>query len=33
MAINFLSSKITNETRTMNLKIHNKEIMIGNETD
>ena len=33
IAINFLSFKDTNETRTMHSKGDNKEIMIGNETD
>ena len=32
-AINFLSSKDTNETRTMHSKSDNVEIMICNETD
>ena len=33
MAINFISSKDSNETRTMDTKSNNIEIMIGNETD
>ena len=33
MAINFISSKDSNETRTMHTKSDNIEIMIGNETD
>ena len=33
IAINFLSSKDSKETRTMNSKSNNIEIMIGNETD
>ena len=33
IAINFLSSKDTNKTRTMHSHCENEEIMIGNETD
>ena len=33
MEINFMSSKDSNETRTMHTKSINIEIMIGNETD
>ena len=33
MAINFISSKDSGETRTMHTKSNNVEIMIGNETD
>ena len=33
MDINFISSKDSNETRTMHTKSENIEIMIGNETD
>ena len=33
MEINFISSKDSNETRTMHTKSDNIEIMIGNETD
>ena len=33
MAINFMSSKDSEETRTMHTKSHNIEIMMGNETD
>ena len=33
MAINFIFSKDSNETRTMHTKSNNVEIMIGNETD
>ena len=33
MEINFISSKDSNETRTMHTKSINIEIMIGNETD
>ena len=33
MAIDFMSSKDSEETRTMRTKNHNIEIMIGNETD
>ena len=33
MAINFFSSKDSNETRTVHSKSHNIEIMIGNETN
>ena len=33
MAINFISSKDSDETRTMHTKIDNVEIMIGSETD
>ena len=33
MKINFISSKDTNETRTMHTTSDNIEIMIGNETD
>ena len=33
MAINFISSKDSNETRTMHTKSNNIEIMIGNQTD
>ena len=33
MAINFISSKDYYETRTMNTKSNNVEIMIGSETD
>ena len=33
MAINFISSKDSDETRTMHTKSNNVEIMIGNETD
>ena len=32
MAINFISSKDSDETRTMHTKNHNVEIMIGSET-
>ena len=33
MAINFISSKDSNETRTMHTKSNNVEIMMGGETD
>ena len=33
LAINFMSSKDSEETRTMHTKSHNVEIMMGNETD
>ena len=33
MAISFMSSKDSDETRTMHTKSNNIEIMIGNETD
>ena len=33
MQINFISRKYSEETRTMHTKIHNIEIMKGNETD
>ena len=33
MSINFMSSKDSEETRTMHTKSHNIEIMMGNETD
>ena len=33
MAINFISSKDSDETRTMHTKSNNAEIMIGSETD
>ena len=33
MAINFISSKDSDETRTMHTKTNNVEIMIGSETD
>ena len=33
MAINFISSKDSNETRTMHTKSNNVKIMIGSETD
>ena len=33
MSFNFISSKDSNETRTMRTKSDNIEIMIGNETD
>ena len=33
MLINFISSKDSDETRTMHTKNHNIEIMMGNETD
>ena len=33
MQINFISSKDSEETRTMHTKSHNMEIMMGNETD
>ena len=33
MAVNFISSKDSNETRTMNSESNNIEIMIGYETD
>ena len=33
MAINFISSKDFDDTRTMHTKINNVEIMIGSETD
>ena len=33
MQINFISSKDSEETRTMHTKSHNIEIMMGNETD
>ena len=33
MAINFLSSKDSDEDRTMHTKINNVEIMMGSETD
>ena len=33
MGINFISSKDSDETRTMHTKINNVEIMIGSETD
>ena len=33
MAINFISSKDSDETRTMHTKSNNVEIMIGSETD
>ena len=33
MAINFMSSKDSDETRTMHTKSNNVEIMIGNEAD
>ena len=32
MIINFISSKDSDETRTMHIKSNNIEIMIGNET-
>ena len=33
MAINFISSKDSDETRTMHTKSNNVEIMMGSETD
>ena len=33
MAINFISSKDSDETRTMRTKSNNVEIMMGSETD
>ena len=33
MAINFISSKYSDETRTMDPKSNNVEIMMGSETD
>ena len=33
MTINFLSSKDSDDTRTVNTKSNNVEIMIGSETD
>ena len=33
MAINFISSKVSDETRTMHTKSNNVEIMVGNETN
>ena len=33
MAINFISSKDSDETRTMHAKSNNVEIMMGSETD
>ena len=33
MEINFISSKDSDETRTMHTKSNNAEIMIGSETD
>ena len=33
LAINFMSSKDSEETRTMHTESHNIEIMMGNETD
>ena len=33
MAINFISSKDSNETRSMHTKIDNIETIIGNEAD
>ena len=33
IAINFISTKDSDETRTMHTKSDNIEIMIGNETD
>ena len=33
MQINFISSKDSEETCTIYTKTHNKEIMMGNETD
>ena len=33
MAINFISSKDSDETRTMHKKSNNVEIMVGNETN
>ena len=33
MAVNFISSKDSDETRTMHVKSNNVEIMMGNETD
>ena len=33
MEVNFISSKDSNQTRTMHTKSGNIEIMIGNETD
>ena len=33
MAINFISSNASEETRTMHTKSNNVEIMMGNETD
>ena len=33
MAINFISSKDSDETRTMHKKSNNVEIMTGSETD
>ena len=33
MAISFMSSKDSDETRTMHTKSNNVEIMIGNEAD
>ena len=33
MSINLMFSKDSEETRTMNTKSHNVEIMMGNETD
>ena len=33
MAISFISSKDSDETRTMHTKSNNVEIMVGNETD
>ena len=33
MSITFISTKDSNETRTMHTKSHNIEIMMGSETD
>ena len=33
MIVNFISSKDSDEIRTMRTKINNKEVMMGNETD
>ena len=33
MAINFISSKDSDETRTMHIKSNNVEIMMGSKTD
>ena len=33
MQVNFISSKDSEETRTIHTKSHNIEIMMGNETD
>ena len=33
MSINFISSKVSNETRTMHTKCHSIEIMMGSEAD